>query len=139
MDAVGAQNVMNAILDYEDSETGLRLVQTASDFVEPMNIFVGNGELKDGEATVGRTILTYHFETNAVEMSIARVEETATRQGFGSRYLGFVADELKAAGVRYFYADVNEAAASVVTAKGWTKEFSDLDLGENVYGLDLTK
>jgi len=116
----------------------LRLVQTATDFVEPMNVFVGNGELRNGDDTVGRTILTYHFETNAVEMSIAQVDETAARQGFGSRYLGFVADELKAVGVRYFYANVNEAAASVVTAKGWTEGFSDLDLGEGFYGLDLT-
>lgn len=133
-----ARNLMLEILDYQDPETNLKLVCTADQHIEPMNIYVGNGELRNGEATVGRTILTYHFDTNALEMSRAEVGEGAAGQGFGSRYLEFVAKKLKEAGVTDFYANVNEAAASVVSAAGWTERPSSPETDESLFGLDLS-
>jgi len=134
-----AQTFIRGVLDYQDPETGLRLVHLADDFVEPMNLCVGNANIVSNEEVVGQVIFSLHLDKNAFELSRGDMDESVVGQGVGTRYLPFVYEKMREAGVRYIFAtNTTEIAANMYRSAGWTEGLSDLDLAEGSFGLDLT-
>lgn len=130
------KELMEKLVNYEDSEVGAKIVQSAS--FEHFDDYIVNGNIIIDEEQIGKVVFKFVKETNSVELSNSFMNEDSMEQGLGTRFVAYATEVAQEYGASYITTiPTSEISQNLFNSAGWESISSTENMPEEAVGLEL--